>query len=106
MVFFDDLKPHGFWLTKNTVVFFRISLFFFRMLFSRRSGHSLGRGLNPPSIPHPCCGVICLFSVDVPDAKIVHHLLACKLAGLCDTHRILAQFVCAFQPHNSSSLVR
>ena len=37
--------------------------------------------------------VICLFSADAPDANIVYHLLACKPAGQCVTHRILAQFV-------------
>ena len=37
LVFFDEPKPHGFWLAKNTVAFFRISLSSLRIRFSSRS---------------------------------------------------------------------
>ena len=36
-VLFNELKPHGFWLAKNTVALFRISLSSLRIRFSRRS---------------------------------------------------------------------
>ena len=35
-VFFDKLKPHGFWLAKNTVAIFKISRSSLRIRFSRR----------------------------------------------------------------------
>ena len=70
-VLFNKLKPHGFWLAKNTVAFFRISLSSLRMrplthasmccqvkVSHAEADHSLGRGLNPLSRPHPCLGAL------------------------------------------------
>jgi hypothetical protein len=36
-MFFDEPKPHGFWLAKNWVAFFRLSLSSLSMRFSRQS---------------------------------------------------------------------
>ncbi len=63
----DKLKPHGFWLAKNTVAFFKVSLSSLRMhplthssmccqamISHVEAGHSLERGPNPLLTPHPC----------------------------------------------------
>jgi hypothetical protein len=41
-----------------------------------------------------------------PNAKIIRHLLACKPAGPCDTHRILAEFVRPFQSRSQAPLLQ
>ena len=67
-VFFDKLKPQGFWLAKNTVAFFRISLSSLRMRFSRRSRSfswvRLKSSFDIMSVSR--CAVIHLFSIDMP----------------------------------------
>ena len=67
-VFFDKLKPHGFWLAKNTVAFFNTSLSSLRMRFSRRS-RSFSWAWSKSSFDIKAvfrCVVIHLFSVDMP----------------------------------------
>ena len=70
-MFFDKLKPHGFWLAKNTVAFFNTSLSSLRMRFSRRSrSFSLARlksSFDTTSVSR--CAVIHLFNVDMPTPK-------------------------------------
>ena len=68
-VLFNELKPHGFWLAKNTVAFFNTSRSSLRMrplthasmccqviVSHAEADHSLGRGSNPLSTPRPCLG--------------------------------------------------
>ena len=70
-VFFDKLKPHGFWLAKNTVAFFNTSLSSLRMRFSRRSRSfswaRLKSSFDMMSVSR--CAVIHLFSVDIPTPR-------------------------------------
>jgi len=65
-VFFNELKPHGFWLAKNTVAFFNTSRSSLRMRFSRRkrsfSSARLRSSFDTASVSR--CAVIHLFSVD------------------------------------------
>ena len=70
-VFFDKLKPHGFWLAKNTVAFFKISRSSLRIRFSRRrqsfSWVSPKSFFDTTSVSR--CAVIHLFSVDIPTPR-------------------------------------
>ena len=70
-MFFNELKPHGFWLAKNTVTFFKISRSSLRMRFSRRS-RSFSSARSKSSFDTTSvslCDVIHLFSVDMPIPK-------------------------------------
>src|SRR5680860_320217 len=70
-VFFDEPKPHGFWLAKNCVAFFRMSRSSLRMRTSRRSRSfswaSPKSSFDTTSVSR--CAVIHLFSVDMPTDK-------------------------------------
>ena len=70
-MFFDKPKPHGFWLAKNWVAFFNISLSSLRMRFSRRS-RSFSRARSRSSDDTTSvsrCAVTHLFSVDFPTPR-------------------------------------
>ena len=70
-MFFNELKPHGFGLAKNTVAFFNISRSSLRMRFSRRS-RSFSWVRPKSSFDNTSvslCDVIHLFSVDMSIPK-------------------------------------
>ena len=70
-MFFDEPEPHGFWLAKNWVAFFRMSLSSRNMRFSRRS-RSFSRASSRSSDETTSvsrCAVIHLFSVDIPTPR-------------------------------------
>ena len=71
LVFFDKPKPHSFWLAKNCVAFFRMSLSSLRMRFSRQSRSfpwaRPNSSLDTTSVSR--CAVIHLFSADMPTPR-------------------------------------
>ena len=70
-VFFDKLKPQGFWLAKNTVAIFNTSFSSLRMRFSRRSRSFYWARFKSffDIMSVSQCVVIHLFSVDMPTPK-------------------------------------
>jgi len=89
LVFFDKHKPHSFWLAKNCVDFFRMSLSSLRMRFSRQSrSFPWARpesSLNTTSVSR--CAVIHLFSADIPTPRSSPTCLRVSpLASACAPH--------------------
>ena len=70
-VFFNELKPHGFWLAKNTVAFFNTSRSSLRIRVSCRSRSFSWARLKSSfdTTSGSRCAVIHLFSVDIPTPR-------------------------------------